>query len=91
MQVAFVGYSPFISIREKQKLTMNSMELEQHIKKEQNKGVVAHKMKFKADDIEIIKSGKWCSGIGEQVLHSKGVSGDATNPDQTEEEVKRLM
>eukprot|EP00486_Rosalina_sp_Unknown_P006450 CAMPEP_0201578490 /NCGR_PEP_ID=MMETSP0190_2-20130828/25390_1 /ASSEMBLY_ACC=CAM_ASM_000263 /TAXON_ID=37353 /ORGANISM="Rosalina sp." /LENGTH=52 /DNA_ID=CAMNT_0048011733 /DNA_START=34 /DNA_END=192 /DNA_ORIENTATION=- len=50
---------------------MNSQELERYIDEDQNEGVVAHKMKFNADDIKKIESGKWASGIGESVIHKK--------------------
>ena len=69
--IGFGIYCPIISRKEKQKLTMNSSELEKYIKDDQNEGVVAHKMKFNADDIKQIESGKWASGVGQTVTHQK--------------------
>ena len=71
VHVCFGIYCSYVAKKQRRKLTMNTQELNQYITNDQNDGVVAHKMKFNADDIKKIEDGKWCSGIAESIVHSK--------------------
>jgi len=71
IHIGFGIYCPWIAGKEKQKLTMDTKQLESILRdqSQQNDGAIAHKMKGLAEDINKINQDKqWCSGVAEAVF-----------------------